>query len=151
MTQEELTEIANYVVVQGSKALNERAPGEETELDYVALFARDEVEFEDMASCASQLGEETDLAMGKTGRTFKLYLPFTTDVGNIPYLKIRKPDQTRPQRGAPDFVVKDYLQFKARYLGSSGNFTLMPHRNGEMVELKGVDVLVYIKNEPFMS
>lgn len=104
-----------------------------------------------MVACTAPLGEEVDAAMQKTGRTFKLHQPIDTKEGSVTFLKIRKPDPTRPQRGAPDFVIKGYEAFKEKYLRTSGDFTLMYHVNSEMIELKGVDALVYIKGQPFAN
>ena len=102
-----------------------------------------------MVVYASALGSEVDPATAKTGKTFKLTNPKKLPSGVVEFLKIRKPDPTRPQKGAPDFVVRDYEKFKDEYLSSSGNFTLMVRKDYEMIELKGVGVMVYIKKEPF--
>jgi hypothetical protein len=37
-----------------------------------------------------------------------------------------------------------YFIFKNKWLGSSGDFTLMPRHDYEMIEVKGEDVLVYL-------
>lgn len=149
MTYEQIAEIVRFLADRGIQTIETRTKQSGAVLDYMAIFSRNQKEFDDMLACISPLGEEVDTAMQKTGMTFKLHVPIETDEGSITFLKIRKPDPTRPQRGAPDFVIKDYPAFKDKYLCTSGDFTLMFHVNSEMVELKGVDVLVYIKNRPF--
>jgi hypothetical protein len=93
------------------------------------------------------MGEEVDQATALTGKTYLLDQPLTTPAGVLHLLKIRKPDDTRPQRGAPDFKIQNYAQFKEKYLRSSGSFTLMLKKDYEMIELKGVDVLVYLPDK----
>jgi len=151
MSIEKIKEIAAYVSLKGSESI--KTSTEETDfiLDYVAIFSKHEDEFQEMLKCIQHFGEEVDKVMQKTGRTFKLREPIETEVGKIKFLKIRKPDYKRPQRGAPDFIVKDYFKTKEKYFGSSGDFTLMPHTGVEMIELKGDDVLVYLKEEAFKA
>ena len=149
MNKHELGELVDYVAKQGTLAILENTDEQNVSIDYVAIFAKDTDEFENMLCCAESLGSEVDKKMLKTGHTFLLREPLETTAGNVSYLKIRKPDPTRTQRGAPDFTIPNYQEFKKKYLKSSGNFTLMVREDYEMIELKGIDVLVYIKNKPF--
>lgn len=149
MTREQVEEIVCFLADRGVETIEKHAEGSGAIVDYVAIFARDQKEFEQMLACISPLGDEVDATMRKTGRTLKLHEPIQTNEGPVTFLKIRKPDPTRLQRGAPDFVIKDYAAFKEKYLRTSGDFTLMFHINSEMIELKGVEVLVYIKDQPF--
>ncbi|HVX90099.1 MAG TPA: hypothetical protein VHC20_00360 [Candidatus Paceibacterota bacterium] len=144
MNQREVEQLVDYIAEHGAKALTEKT-NSPAALDYVAVFSKNSAEFEELLACAKTLGEEVDSLTQKTGHTFKLRAPMHTLVGDLSLLKVRRPDITRPQRGAPDFVVPDYEGFKKTYLPTSGDFTLMFHPHAEMVELKGDDVLVYIK------
>lgn len=149
MEHKSLFKIVDTIIARGLEAIKANTDGYEFSLDYVAIFAKDQAEFDEMLHCAESLGTEVDLASAKTGKTFKLSEPKTIDDRILKVLKIRRPDQTRPQRGAPDFVVNDYQKFKDQYLSSSGNFTLMVRKDYEMIELKGIEVLVYLKKESF--
>lgn len=144
MVSQNLKEIIDYIVGQGVAALKQFTNEPNFVLDYLAIFSNNESEYNTFISIAQPLGKEIDPETVKTGRTFLLQEPIETSHGALRLIKIRKPDPTRPQRGAPDFKVPNYEEFKNRYLKSSGNFTLMLRDNYEMIELKGVDVLVYI-------
>ncbi len=146
MNKNELEKIVNYIASQGLAVFedtNEKNP----EIDYLAIFSKSEDEYNKLEKIAQSLGEEMDKENHKTGRTFLLREPMETPAGILTSIKVRLPDATRPQRGAPDFKVQNYQQFKDRYLQSSGSFTLMVRRDYEMIEIKGVDVLVYVPSK----
>jgi len=146
MDETEFKKIVNYIIEQGMGAL--RSTDEKgAAIDYVAIFSSDDQEFKNLMIVAESLGKEIDKETAKTGRTFLLNEPMETLAGKLSLVKVRLPDATRAQRGAPDFKVKNYLQFKEKYLQSSGNFTLMVRKDYEMIEIKGVDVLVYIPSK----
>ena len=107
----------------------------------------DKNEFKNLELVAETMGKEVDKETAKTGKTFLLNEPLDTSAGILSLIKIRNPDATRPQRGAPDFKIQNYQQFKDKYLQSSGNFTLMTRKDYEMIEIKGVDVLVYLPDK----
>lgn len=144
---QELEQIIEYLVSQGVLALEENTDERDFSIDYVAVFARDDDEFNDLILQIESFGTEVDKEMSATGVTFKLDKSLETSAGKLDLIKIRKPDKTRPQRGAPDFKVNRYDEFKENYLQTSGNFTLMVREDYEMIELKGEDVLVYIPNK----
>lgn len=149
MNKEKLQEIINYIAQQGLKTIKENTSNEQqAALDYLAIFSKDEDECKGIDRVLEPIGEDVDKEVSKTGRTFKLFEPLTTPVGPIYLLKVRRPDPTRPQRGAPDFRVPSYDQFKEKYLKDGGNMTLMIRSAYEMIEIKGVDVLVYIPSHP---
>jgi hypothetical protein len=151
MKREGIEQIVDYLVRHALEALDRRAEHFGAELDYVAIFSKDDQEFDELVLCVEKLGTEVDYQMRKTGVTFHLAQPIMTEFGDLKLLKIRKPDPTRPQRGAPDFVIQNYDEFKQKYLYTSGNFTLMFHTHTEMIELKGVDVLVYLKSRSLVG
>ncbi|HVW71969.1 MAG TPA: hypothetical protein VHB93_02335 [Candidatus Paceibacterota bacterium] len=146
MTHGEIERLVSNIAENGARALASKTEAPAM-LDYVAIFSKDQAEFDELLACVQKLGQEVDHGTQKTGHTFKLSEPMRTPIGELSLLKIRKPDPTRPQRGAPDFVVNNYEAFKKTYLPTSGDFTLMFHPHAEMVELKGNDVLVYIKEQ----
>lgn len=146
MNKNEFEKIANYIIEQGLLTLK-NADENNAVIDYVAIFSKDENEFKNLELVAETLGEEVDKENVKTGRAFLLNEPLKTSAGNLSLIKVRIPDATRPQRGAPDFKIQNYQQFKEKNLQSSGNFTLMTRKDYEMIEIKGVDVLVYVPSK----
>ncbi|MFA4817379.1 MAG: hypothetical protein WC608_01480 [Parcubacteria group bacterium] len=146
MNKNEFEKLINYIASQGLavfKNTDEKNP----EIDYLAIFSKNEDEYKELEKIAGALGEEMDKENHKTGRTFLLNEPMKISAGILTSVKVRLPDATRPQKGAPDFRVQDYQQFKDKYLQSSGNFTLMIRKDYEMIEIKGIDVLVYVPSK----
>ncbi|MFA6271567.1 MAG: hypothetical protein WC693_00470 [Patescibacteria group bacterium] len=141
--------IIRYIIERGIEAVNANTDEFPVTIDYLSVFAKDEAEYQDMIEYTRELGRSTDSKMSKTGKTILLKSPIETEAGLLKVIKIRKPDATRPQRGAPDFKVGDYQEFKNKYLMANGNFTLMLRADYEMIELKGVDVLVYFPSKLF--
>jgi len=146
MDKKEFEKLVNYIAKQGL-AVFENTDEKNPEIDYLAIFSKDDDEYKELEKIAETLGEEMDKENHKTGRTFLLNESMKTIAGDLTSVKVRLPDATRPQRGAPDFKVQNYSQFKEKHLQSSGNFTLMVRKDYEMIEIKGVDVLVYIPNK----
>jgi len=147
MNENKLKKIVNYIVNQGVEAIKDNTEETVFTIDYLAIFANNDFEYKDLVKFVSSFGKETDASVAKTGQTFILDKVIKTSAGDLKYLKIRKPDPTRPQKGAPDFKINNYNEFKKKYLQKSGNFTLMVRDNFEIIELKGVDVLVYFPNQ----
>ncbi len=147
MNKNDLEKIINYLVVQGITTIHRYTGEKNPTIDYVAIFSKDENEFGNLEKIAEEIGTPVNTGTASTGKTIKLNEPIKTAAGIITYIKIRKPDDTRPQRGAPDFKIKNYQLFKEKYLTSAGNFTLMLRKDYEMIEIKGTDVLVYIPNK----
>ena len=146
MDKKEFEKIINYIVEQGVETLKS-TDGKDAVIDYAAIFSKDEREFNSLMLVAETLGEEIDKETAKTGRTFLLNEAMETSAGKLSLIKVRLPDPARPQRGAPDFKITNYEQFKEIYLQSSGNFTLMIRKDYEMIEIKGIDVLIYIPSK----
>lgn len=144
---DKLIKIINYIAQQGIKAVKENTDNEDIVLDYLAICAKNDQEYQDFLKIVQGLGEEVEKKTNPTGHTFKLKVPIQIPAGTLKYLKIRKFDPTRPQRGAPDFAVKNYEEFKTKYLIGHHNFSLILRTEFEMIELKGVDVLVYFPSK----
>ena len=143
-----LEKTIRYITDQALAAIDQNTQETNLPIDYLAIFSKNHQEFEDLNQLVRPLGREVDQATSTTGVPYLLDQPIDTPAGSLKLLKIRKPDPTRPQAGAPDFRIKDYPEFKTKYLQTSGNFTLMVRNDLEMIELKGVDVLVYFPNNP---
>jgi len=143
----ELEKIVHYLVKQSLTAIKEKIGITDAILDYLAIFSKDQDEFQNLELAAQKLGEPVFQENNKTGHTYLLHAPIQTEAGPLKFLKVRLPDKTRPQRGAPDFKIHDYQTFKEKWLGSSGTFTLMPRKDYEMIEMKGEDVLIYFPSK----
>lgn len=148
MTKKDLENIIVYLVNQALEAIEKNTQERNLPVDYVAIFSKNKKEFENLTQVALSLGHEIEKQSLKTGLTILLNQPIQTPAGPLRLIKIRKPDPTRPQRGAPDFRVPDYKKFKDSYLYTSSNFALIIRKDYDMIELKGVDVLVYFPSEP---
>ncbi len=149
MTKFDLENIINYIVNQGIKSVRENTDENALLLDYMGIFVKDDAEFVLINDLLKTLGTPGDKTATSTGVTYLLNEPIETSAGTLKVLKIRKPDPTRPQRGAPDFRVGDYLKFKKKYLSNGHNFSLIIRPEYEMMELKGIDVLVYFPSRSF--
>ena len=147
MKKEELFLIVDYIVEQ-SLLLTERYVSEKNLIvDFVDIFSRDEEEKEELLQAVNQLGKIVDKPA--TGKTFLLENSYNTKIGDLRLIKIRNLDKEKSQRGALDFKVGDYNNFKNKYI-NSGNFKLINRENYEMLELRDneYDALVYFPNIP---
>ncbi len=149
MTKEQLEEIVIYIVNQGLKAIRENTDEQNLPVDYIGIFAKDDKEYEVMDNVLKTIGKPGDKTATASGSTYLLDEPIQTPAGPLKVLKARKSDPTRPQRGAPDFRVANYAEFKEKNLRRKSNFSLMLRKDYEMMELKGEDVLVYFPSKPF--
>lgn len=144
MNSKELVKILDYLVERGLETIKKNSGNVKATIDYVAIFAKNKKEFSSLDTIARSMGREVDKETAVTGHTYLLHNPIKTPAGSLNLIKIRFPDPTRPQRGAPDFKIENYQEFKNKYIKKSGNFTLMLKEIYEMIEVKGIDVLVYI-------
>lgn len=150
MTTEELEKLINSIVEKGIEAVEKNGIETDYQIDYVAIFAKDEKEFEEIDTILQTLATRDEKSgLASTGNTYRFSSFPETKAGLLQVVKIRKPDEARPQRGAPDFRVAQYRDFKNRYLSNNNNMTLMIRKDFEMIELKGKDVLVYFPSISF--
>lgn len=145
MKERDFISILEHIVSKGIEAIKSNTECDYLPLDYVAVFSKDEKEFDDLKNFVSRTGTLND--NGKTGETYVLKKPIDVFGHPLKVIKVRKPDLTRPYRGGPDFRVPDYASFKEKYI-KGRNFSLMIRDNFEMMELKGEDVLVYFPDRP---
>ncbi|MDD5567310.1 MAG: hypothetical protein PHH01_03900 [Patescibacteria group bacterium] len=151
MTKQDLEKIVNDIVGHALQAVSVNTHEKDLPIDYMGIFSKDDNEFANLERLLMTLGKPGDKTATQSGSTFLLNEPLNTPAGPLKVLKVRKPDPTRPQRGAPDFRVIDYLAFKEKYFLSrqNSNFSLMIRKSYEMLELKGDDVLVYFPSKSF--
>lgn len=142
---EDLNSTVEYIVQKGLEALQKNTEYDTLEIDFIDIFCQNQKEYTTFTDQIAALG--TVVKEGPTGNFYSLEKPIQTPAGDVHLVKVRTVDSTRPQRGAPDFKVPDYLHFNARYR-QADNFALVSRSNYEMLELKGEDVLVYFLSTP---
>ncbi|MDO8621037.1 MAG: hypothetical protein Q7R31_02035 [Candidatus Levybacteria bacterium] len=145
MTTEEFNNIISYIV-ENCAELKNKYINENLEIDYICIFSHTQQEYNELLKQAGKIGKIADET--PTGPVFEFNSPPKTIIGNPKLLKIRKPDETRPQRGNVDFN-SDYENFKKKHLDGR-RFTLIKRENFEMLELRddAFDVLVYFSSSP---
>jgi len=146
MDKKEFFNIVQYIVNQGKIIAINYSGETNLQIGYLDIFAKDETEKDTLLSIIEKLGKIVERP--KTGLTFQLNNPLITDLGPLKLIKIRFPDPSRPQRGAPDFKVPDYEIFKKKMLGKK-NVNLIERLKYEMIEIwdENEDVLVYFPNK----
>lgn len=108
---------------------------------YACIFCQSNDEYDSFTKKTHKLGHVVEKRPNSL--LFKIY-PIDTVAGKLELLRIRQPDETKPERGDADFIVKDYPSFKEKYLKEPG-FILIPRNGSEMIELykAGEEVRVY--------
>ena len=146
MTKEELQKMIQLIVSQAKEMKDKHMAGDDSSVNYAAIFSQDDDEYEDLIEAIKEFGEV--ILDTKTGSLFKI-TPLDTAAGDLKLVKIRKPDKTRPERGDADFTVDDYGKLKKEFLGKEG-FKLIEREDFEMIELMDSEfnVRAYFSNPP---
>ena len=134
-------------IVKESCALKNKFTDEiDAAVNYCCIFSQSDNEFCELKQLANKIGkvfEETP-----SGPLYQID-PVETVSGILKLLKIRNPDETKPERGDADFTVRNYHVFKDKYL-SRDNFKLILKDDFEMIELMefGFAVRTYFSYPP---
>lgn len=146
MTIEEFNNIIGHIVNDCVSLKNKYTKKQNLEIDYICIFSQTQEEYQELINHALQIGKNVNET--KTGPVFKFHTPLKTIAGDAKVLKIRTPDETRPERGDVDFNT-NYEEFKKEYM-TKPNFSLIIRESFEMIELKDdqYDVLVYFSSTP---
>lgn len=144
MDQEDLKNIAKDIVRKATYLKNQYTDQKEAPVSYVAIFCQNDDEFKEFTKIVKKFSSVIDKT--PTGFHYKIP-PLNTVSGPFQILKIRVPDETRPERGDADYNVKNFEEFKKKHLSLKG-FKLIKRKNHEMIELMepGADVRVYFSN-----
>ena len=103
-----------------------------TGIDYASIYAQSP---EDFSQISQELKNNGTVALERTsGNYYKLKRPLNTLEATILHCRVRAFDKEHPEQGYVDFEVKDYKQFKNKYL-SRQSFSLLTSGE-EMVELR---------------
>jgi hypothetical protein len=146
MTKEELRELAKDIVKQACELKDKHTNQKDAPVHYCCIFSQSEKEYKELLEVANKNGKVIEETL--MGPLFQIE-PFVTVSGLLRILKIRRPDPTRPERGDADFAVKDYDEFKEKYLSESG-FNVIERDTFEMIEIMdpAFNVRVYFSNPP---
>lgn len=146
MTCNDIKDTMKQIVQSANELRLHHVPNYEAHVSYCAYFSQNEEDF--------TLVNETIQSMGtiahdtKTGPVY-IVSPIETVAGSLKIIKVRKPDQTRPERGDADFAIKNYKAFKTENIDKPG-FKLIEREYFEMIELmdENYNVRAYFSNPP---
>lgn len=146
MEGSKLKELIKDIVKQAKDLKDDYTDEKGAVVNYSAVFSHSKEEYDALIGAANRIGRVIDDT--PTGPIF-LIEPLDTIAGKLRLAKIRKPDETRKERGDADFTVPKYETFKKDCLSKPG-FKLIVREKFEMVELKkdGFNVLAYFSNPP---
>lgn len=143
--QEEFIEVVKYIALETSKMIK-KIIGKTLPIKSLTVFSHSQLEFELLTEILVKIGKPYNY---NNGPRVELYEPIVAGENNIIYLRARKPDLERPQKGCNDFEA-DYETFKREYLSKYiNNLNLIKRPEYEMIELhdKEFDVLAYIVSD----
>lgn len=146
---ENLKLLVQRIVKQALDLKNAHTDQDTAPVNYACIFSQTEREHRELCKAAEELGavvRETP-----NGPLFRI-APLATVSGKLQLLKIRAPDQSRPERGDADFTVLDYPNFKKCHLAKPG-FKLIIKEQFEMIELRDAafDVRAYFSYPPLTT
>ena len=138
-------ELALQHIQKGLRELSELALEESLPINTLKIFAHYEDEHKFLKQWVDSIGEAKD-----EGSSTSYYVEpskqMTVNNDPIEYVGIRVADPYRSQVGCGDYVVSNFDELKAKYLGKSPCIREVPHEKYEMLELfhPDIDVLGYI-------
>jgi len=146
MTTDDLKNLVKEIVAQANSFKNTLVR-EDAPVNYACIFSQNAEEFNILLKVTKKLGGKVVIDT-LAGPVFQIE-PLPTVAGNLQLLKIRKPDDQRPERGDADFTLANYKKFKEEHLSKPG-FKLIKRDNFEMIEAISPDhkVLVYFSDPP---
>ncbi len=140
--KKELTGAVEYVADETSK-LAEKIVGKTLPIKSLTIFSHSQEEFELLSRLLEEMGKPFNF---NNGPRVELFEPIKVGNNSITHLRIRKPDNERPQVGCNDFET-DYNAFKNEFLEKfPENLRLIKRPEYEMIEFFSpeFDVLAYV-------
>ena len=146
MDTNDLTKLVQNIVKESCELKDKYTDEHAAPVNYACIFSQNQDEFEILIKITNQIGQI--IQETPTGPLFNIQ-PIKTASGNLKLLKIRNPDETRPEHGDADFTVSDYSKFKKIHLPEDG-FKLIERSDFEMIELmkSSLNVRAYFSNPP---
>lgn len=142
----ELTKLVQDIVTEANELKNKHIDYPHIPVNYACVFAQNDREYLQMDKTAAIMGKV--IKETNSGKLYQIK-PLDTVAGKLQILKIRKPDQTKAEKGDADFTIADFESFKSKYLLKPG-YKLIPKDGFVMIELMDpeFDVRVYFSNPP---
>lgn len=146
MNEELLKRKVQDIVKKATELKDEHVDDKNAPVNYACIFSQSEEEYDELLETSHKIGKI--IKETPTGLLFHIN-SLNTVSGILKLLKIRIPDDTRPEQGDADFTVSNYDIFKKKYLSQNG-FKLIHKENFEMIELMDskFDVRVYFSHPP---
>ncbi len=145
--EQEALKLRIQEIVKQAKILKDKHTSEkDAKVNYACIFSHTKEEFDELVLDSELLGRV--IKETPTGPLFHIE-PIETVSGHLKLLKIRVPDETRPERGDADFTVENYDEFSKENLSKRG-FKLIKRENMEMIELMDEEfgVRAYFSHPP---
>lgn len=136
MLSQKLINLYKYITNETGKMVGENIDKEDLtgDIDYASVYAASQEEFDEYTKDLKANGHPFDNQ--PTGSYYWLDQPLQASIGQIKRCRIRIPDKEHLERGYNDFQVKNYEEFKKKYLDRP-NFSIIGNFAGdEMVELR---------------
>ncbi len=142
----EFVKLIQDIVKESCELKNRFTDQRSASVNYACIFCQNQEEYDEFFGLARQMGKI--LKETPTGPLFHIK-DLETVSGELKLLKIRKPDETRVERGDADFTVNNYSDFKKRHINKPG-FKLIRREGFEMIELvdKDFNTRAYFSNPP---
>jgi hypothetical protein len=119
------------IVDKANELKNKHTSEKKAPVNYACIFCQSKDQYDSLLVSMRNWGRV--IKETPTGPLYHIP-PIDTVAGKLKLLKIRKPDQTRPELGDADFTVTNYPAFKKRFLPQDG-FKLIVREDFEMIEL----------------
>jgi len=144
MTLQDLKRKVRDIVKRSTALKNKYIEDKDAIVNYACIFCHSKKEYVELVRLVQQIGKVVEKT--STGLVFHIN-PIKTVSGVLKLLKIRLPDETRPELGDADFTISNFSYFKKKYIPKKG-FKLIQREDFEMIELTDddFDVRVYFSN-----
>jgi hypothetical protein len=146
-TGTESTEVLEYIQ-EKLRELSRIVIEEELPINTLKIFAHYDNEYVFLKNWIDSKGQNED-GNSSTSYYVKPHTPMLVNGDPIEYVGIRIPDPYRAQVGCGDYVVDNFEELRAKYLGKSPYVREVPHQRYQMLEFfhPDIDVLGYIVKE----
>ncbi len=136
----------HYIISNSVELKNKYTNTSSARIEFACIFCQNEEEYKQFTHSINTLGKIVERT--ESGYTYLLHKPFTTVVGPLRLIKIRKQDDQRVERGDANFNT-NYTEMKKLYEGNS-KFELIKRESFEMLRLTDpkFDVMVCFSNIP---
>ncbi len=136
----------NHIVSRSAELKNKYTDASTAPVEFSCIFCQSEEEYKFFTNSIKPIGKIVEDT--KNGFTYFLDKPIDTVSGPLRFVKIRKPDPLRPERGDADFNT-NYKEFSEKY-HSNPKFELVKRETFEYLRLSdpNFDVLACFSNIP---